>query len=142
MSEGEQAGGGGDGEGDGDGEGEGDGDKEACGNTVISLSPGAASTGKKKKKKNATQRYRQKRRETSAKRESEHGIKPVSLAHAQSSQCFQLPSFDAASLPVASTGWSGSTSKDAAAADAQEHWKDLNKLLREGSMTYVDWDGM
>lgn len=85
-----------------------------------------------KKKKNASERYHRNRRENAAKREAEHGIKLVSLAHAQRSEYFHLPSFDAASLPVASPGWSGSTSKSTVDADFLEQWKDLEKLLREG----------
>lgn len=76
-----------------------------------------------KKKKDASERYHQNGRENDAKRETENDIKLVSLAHAQRSEYFHLPSFDAASLPVASAGWSGITSKSTEDADFQEQWR-------------------
>lgn len=115
-------------------------DDNAASHSPASLSPGHMLRGKKKKNTNSTARYRQKRREEAAKHESEHRIKPISLLHAQHSKHLRLPSFDVASLPAAATGWSGSTSKTAAAADSQEHWQDLGKLLKYGDMQYVDWD--
>lgn len=117
------------------------GEDEPASHVSGSRSPGPAPTGKRKKNKRGTERFRTKRREEAAKREANHGIKEVALRHAQNAEGLLLSSFDARSLPAASTGWSGSTSKHASTADFQEHWEDLEKLLKDGGMQYVEWDG-
>lgn len=104
-------------------------------------SSGAILTGKRKKNQRGTLRYREKRRAQAAGHDSSREVKPTSASHAQNASPLFLSSFDAASFPVASTGWSGSASKKATLAGSQEHWQDREKLLNDPSFRYINWDG-
>ncbi|KAF9065247.1 hypothetical protein BDP27DRAFT_1366503 [Rhodocollybia butyracea] len=94
------------------------------------------------RKKNLAKRVREcaKRSAAAQARKSTSDLKSCAMKHAQSATPVSLSDFDASSLPVSSTGWTGVRSLSQLSSGLQRIWRNLSVLTQTG-LKLLNWDG-
>lgn len=96
----------------------------------------------KSQKKNLAKRVREraKRADAAQHRKATNNLKPRAVQHARGAQP-SLIDFDASSLPVSSTGWTGVRSLGKLPAGLQRVWRNLAVLTGTKGLRLLAWDG-
>ncbi|KAJ3904830.1 hypothetical protein F5879DRAFT_988876 [Lentinula edodes] len=94
-----------------------------------------------KKKADKRRKGRAKRAETSQMRQASYNLKPLAVQHAREALPARVPSFDAASLPVASTAFIGRNGSLKLSPGLQWILKNLALLSAQDGMHLYEWNG-
>ncbi|KAJ3913417.1 hypothetical protein F5877DRAFT_83825 [Lentinula edodes] len=111
-----------------------------CPNGLNPATPSASLSRKDKKQKALSKRSRAKRAAEAVERTKNHGLKPYVVELAKGAEPLQLKDFNAANLPVSSSGWNANPRKKLSAG-LLKVWKNLDALSSLSGLKLLDWDG-